>query len=335
MLALGALLSALFLFLTLRRIPHERLLQEIGQASLPILSLVLITKLVFFLLATCRTWLLLSAWRRHSFGTLFRSHLIGFAANNALPLRAGELVRLDYLARTGDLPHATCAPLVLVERLFDVVALAALLLAILPAAAETIPIGASAYVGSAVALVGLALAEGARRRPALLVSAVAGAASLLGERVHAFVHTKSERFAAGFAAVPSLWVLLGAAAVSLSAWLTGALSVQIWLWAFGVEAAWYAPALVLVCLAFGTAIPSTPGHIGTYHFFAVAGLTAAGVDAAAATSIAIVGHAASVLPYTLIALPVLLRSGVEGPPPAAAGVAPAAAGSPPPEVVDA
>src|SRR3712207_2306212 len=62
---------------------------------------------------------------------LFRVIVIGFAVNNVLPVRLGELVRTFLLCRSHGVPIAAALATVLLERLLDVVALCALMTLVL------------------------------------------------------------------------------------------------------------------------------------------------------------------------------------------------------------
>jgi uncharacterized protein (TIRG00374 family) len=66
-----------------------------------------------------------STWR------LFQVILIGFAVNNVLPLRLGELVRTFLLRRSDNVPIASSLATILIERLLDVVALCGIMTLVL------------------------------------------------------------------------------------------------------------------------------------------------------------------------------------------------------------
>ena len=64
--------------------------------------------------------------------------------------------------------------------------------------------------------------------------------------------------------------------------------------------------MVLVFLGFGAAIPSSPGYIGTYDYFAMRGLALFGVPTPVAASFALVGHVVALVPVSAVALAMLL-----------------------------
>ncbi|MBI5441118.1 MAG: flippase-like domain-containing protein [Deltaproteobacteria bacterium] len=306
-LLLGLATSAVFLALAFRKIPVRQVLSAVADVDLRILSLVLVTKVLFFTLASVRTSILLGTRRRYTFRQLFTSQIIGFVANNALPVRTGELVRIDDLAREGGLPRSGILPVVVVERLFDAASLGVLFVFALPFVAGRLPHGTALGVSLASTVLAIAVLYLLRRWPDRFVTLCEAAGRPLGARVEAFVLEKARNVAEGLRAIPSGAAVPGVAALSAGIWACAMASVQIWLWAFGIRLPWQAPLLVRVFLAFGLAVPSTPGHVGTYHYFAVAGLSAAGLDPVRGLSVAIVGHAAAIVPFTLLGIPVFLR----------------------------
>lgn len=67
---------------------------------------------------------------------------------------------------------------------------------------------------------------------------------------------------------------------------------------------WWGPGLILSLTALGTALPSSPGFVGTYHYFSALGVSTLGADPTTAASFALVAHAMAVAPYTVVGLAV-------------------------------
>jgi hypothetical protein len=66
------------------------------------------------------------------------------------------------------------------------------------------------------------------------------------------------------------------------------------------------PIVVIVFVAFGTMLPSSPGFVGTYHYFATAALVFMGIAEESAAAFATLAHLMAIVPFTLIALPFLM-----------------------------
>ena len=117
---------------------------------------------------------------------------------------------------------------------------------------------------------------------------------------------KCKRFVQDLATVTGGKNAVPAFVLSLLVWGVSMFTVTTWLWAFDVTLPWFTPFLVLLFLAFGMALPTTPGQVGTYHYFVAAALTTSGLDAVRALSIALVAHALVIIPFTVIGLPSLI-----------------------------
>ncbi len=298
----GLAISAGFLALLVRKIDLGRVADEIAKVRLEVLSLTLLTAFGGFLAMSCRSWVLLRPLRRYPFWTLFKSALVGFAGNNVLPLRMGELLRMDYLARRGGCPHSSVLAVVAMERLLDVSWLVLLFCSILPLAVMEGANLASVFVVGAVVFAALCtffVIARDQRRFGRLLRRLSG---FLGARISNWLGDKAVTFAEGLGALSSWRAAAGVFLITGVFWLMGFVSIRIVLWAFAIELPWYAPAVVLVFVAFGGALPSAPAFVGTYHYFAVLALTSMAVEADLAASVAVVQHAVVIVPFTVIAV---------------------------------
>ncbi len=306
-LGIGILVSCLLLFLSFRKIAFSDLSTHISKVALPILALGLLTRFSNFCLVALRSSFLFAPLHRYSFWFLFKSGLLAYAVNNIVPFRAGEVARIGYLSRRGKIPASSCLAVVAVERLLDLMAICVVIVCTLPSMAIDMPLGTPFYLAAGIMVTFIGGAMWVSRRPDVFVSLSARLAGLLGRSVRTFVEGKSKTFAEGLSALSSPVTVLAVTALSLLFWTIAALGIQIWIWAFGFDLPWYTPVVVLTFLTFGLAVPSTPGHIGSYHFFAAAAMMAVGLPEAESVSFAVVGHAMAVVPFTLLALPIFLR----------------------------
>lgn len=300
-------MSALFLWLTLRTVDLEAVGAALSEISLPVLSLALLTRGAAFLALGLRSRATVAPGGGHPWGDLVRSHLLGYTGNNVLPLRLGELLRIDYLARQGGLTRSFLVGTVAAERLMDT-----LLLLLLFAVTVPTVLGQSLLAGSFPLLAGgtggaLAVALVAVRWRGLpgLVEAVVRPVHPGAARTLAGV---AERSAEGLSALFHARWGPPALAATLLYWLLGMASLRIVMAAFGLELPFYAPAVVLAVTALGTALPSSPAFVGTYHYFSALGISVLGVEEATAASFALVAHAVAFVPFTLVGLAVFAGS---------------------------
>ena len=310
-LLLGCLVSGFFLFLLLGKLDLSDVWREIGQVHPGRLVLALVPGFFGFLAMAGRSATLFQPLVRLPFPTLFKSVLVSYAGNNVLPFRMGELLRVDYLARQGQVPHSSCLAILAVERLLDVVCLVALFfgLATLVVNLPSIPALALLAGGVGTALVVLFLVG---RDPKRWIGYLGRVTAFLPSSMSDWLIHQASRFAAGLAVLGSPKRMLGAASFSVGYWFSMMAGVLLILWAFDLTLPWYAPAVVLVFVTFGGMLPSTPAFVGTFHYFSSLALTFLGVDPTLAASFAIVQHAAGVVPWTLFSFAVLFGDYLRG-----------------------
>ena len=115
---LGFIISAIFLYLAFR---HSDWLEIWGYIRQVDYGVLLAAMPVFLLHLLARAWrwrfLLLPAGRP-AYSSLFGSMMIGFMANNLLPLRLGEFIRAYVLGRRENLGFSLVLATLVVERIF-------------------------------------------------------------------------------------------------------------------------------------------------------------------------------------------------------------------------
>jgi uncharacterized protein (TIRG00374 family) len=309
-LALGLALSALLLWLSLRSLD----LREVGRALatanwvwfLPICGL---TLLAFWLRAVRWGWLLHSV-KPIGVGSLFSATMIGFAANNLLPARLGELVRPWALGSSERISRSSAFATIIVERVVDmfcVLLLFAFALVLHPFPLRVQQAGLLAF---AVNLVLFGLLVVIERNPAQ------------GERLAGWVERRAparvapkaasllRNFSAGLGVFRHGRGLLWVTAYSTLMYAVTALGLQACMAAFDMTVPWYAGIVLLVITAFGMMIAPTPGYLGAIQYACVLGLSLFGIDRAIGFSFSLYYHLTQFLPITVVGLIYLGRAGL-------------------------
>ncbi len=126
---LGLALTAVFLVIALHGIQFGQLALAFREINLVYLGLSvgLFAVNVFFRALMWRVTT--RAFGRVDLSTLFGGVVVGYLANNLLPLRAGEFVRAYYLTARSGISVAVSFSTICIERMTDVILLALLLLA--------------------------------------------------------------------------------------------------------------------------------------------------------------------------------------------------------------
>ncbi|RJX20317.1 MAG: UPF0104 family protein [Ammonifex sp.] len=190
-----------------------------------------------------------------AFPTLFGGVIIGYMANNLLPLRAGELVRSYYFSVRADVSCTAAFSTVCVERLLDVFSLLLLLMLGLCWGVRGLVPQAAVVALSFLALVLLIgvliftclarLNSSRQKSPAILLN--------IQNRVKEFIQPISK-----LQQPKTLVALIG---LSLAAWASNYVSMLV-LINTGGENQLEAALLLLLFVNLGLLVPSTPGALG-------------------------------------------------------------------------
>ncbi|HLB27330.1 MAG TPA: lysylphosphatidylglycerol synthase transmembrane domain-containing protein [Dehalococcoidia bacterium] len=228
--------------------------------------------------------------------TLYPIVIIGYMANNLLPLRTGEFVRAYVLGERHGVSKMSALGTIAVERVFDGVVLVGFLvaagavlglneeltvLAIAMSAAFAVLLALFVYVASSP--------ERARRWTEWAIALLPGP---LRERAHALASS----FLDGLQSLqnPSLVVLM--LGVSLAAWLLEAFMYYLVGRSFSIDEGFAAYMMVAAAANLAITLPSTSGGIGPFELLAKETLTFLGTGSAVAGAYAIALHGFLLLP---------------------------------------
>jgi uncharacterized protein (TIRG00374 family) len=213
--------------------------------------------------------------------------LIGYLANNILPARLGELVRVHYLGDRERLSRASALGTVVVERVVDLVAVVAIASVALLVLSVRGIVASAVLVGAAVAglfLVILVLGIVAHRIPG-------------AERIGAIVdrwptiRSLARSLQGGLAVASRPRTLAEALLVSAASWTVSILALAAVGQAIGVELSIGQAALISSGVALASAVPAGPSNLGTFEFAAVEIGKAIGIPADSAFAMALLVHA--------------------------------------------
>lgn len=252
---------------------------------------------------------------------LWHAIAIGFAANNILPFRAGEVLRVAAVSQLGRVPFPTVLSSVAVERVMDALATAGLLsLALVLADIDpslTLSEGGRpiAAIANTVGLLGLsALAIAAlmawQRAHALALLRRLLPRSRLGDALLHF----AERILLGIVALGQPATGLAVVAWSLVLWLCTAASFQAMFHAFGFAIPFTGALILQGALMIGIALPQAPGYVGVFET-AMAGTLAAlyGIPLEAGFAYGLLYHVTTFIPITLLGAWSAVTTGIRRP----------------------
>lgn len=314
-LAIAVLLLAWFL-------RHARLADvwvEIRDGRPGLLLLAVATTLATYVLRSFRWQYLVRALGPVRFGSAFAATVIGFAVNFLLPGRVGEVVRPYLLAREERLSATSTFATIILERILDLVTVLVLfgvfLLVFDPGHSRVDPstfravrmgglLSGAFGVGMLALFFVLAGYPDALARAALHIEHV-----LPGRMAHAFSRVV-HMFVTGLGAVRQPVRLMTTFLLSFPLWLSIAAGIFLVTRAFHMEVPFTGAFVLMAILIVGVAVP-TPGAIGGFHEayrFAVTSFYS--VPNERAIGAAIVLHAISFLPVTLLGIIFMAREGM-------------------------
>lgn len=312
---MGVAVSALLLWWSLRGVRWPEVRAELAAVRLlPLLAAIAVATSTFALRAIRWRGLL----RRPDGGTLpwgprWHATAIGFTANNILPLRAGELARAWAVTRLGGVGFVPALTSLVVERLFDLFTLIAslglgLLLSDLPATTTLggQPIGRAATVMGAAALAALATGIALVLRPAWGERALARLVPFAGLRTRLLGLFRG--VVAGLAPLGDPRALAVVVLWSLAVWGANALSFHLTFIAFDIPVGFGGALLLQALLAFGVAVPSTPGYAGVFEAVIVAALSLYAVPRSLAFAYAVTYHVTTFVPIVVLGCLSLART---------------------------
>lgn len=318
-------ITALFLYLVLRKVEPAKLWQALTQVYWPLLVPVVLVYLAGFIPRAQKWRIILGRIKPVSLDGCLGYILVGCAANSLLPARLGELVRAFICGRREQVPATSVLSTIVLERVLEVLSLLVLLCAVVWATGRG-ELYQLALVGLAVCLglmAGLFLLQ---QRPGWLLKLVAllpwpG----LRERAQGWLTT----FVEGLAVVKSPARLGAVIVLGWAVYLIEGAAYWLLAYAFDMQVT-YLQVLFVLCFIFvGMTIPSTVGNIGPLQYFCVLGLGCFGVDSSTALIYSVFINAMMYLTVplglaymhaygaTLSSLRSQIGAGSEAPPPSA------------------
>lgn len=297
---LGILISVVCLIFLGRHIDFSKSFEVIrGVHPLMFLAIIAIY-LLTFPLRSLRWRIMMNSFGVKQDGIFIQSLFIGFAGNNLLPMRGGELLRMEAFSRRTGIRHATALSSIVLEKVFDVIILMLFLVAAFFGMKKDIPLlrhtmyfivpGTLSVAAAIFAMsrYGDRIVEWLEARKRVWSNFLARVLKNVNESLH-FVRTRES----------TLKIIL----LSLLIW-----SIEVSVYAVGLRAIGIERALLLVSVTglvmvnFSILIPSSPGYIGVFQAALVLTLAIFNIPKADALAASIIIHAGQFIPVSILGL---------------------------------
>ena len=261
-------------------------------------------------------YLLEGAGYRVPVRALFSTVAVGRAANNVIPARGGDLLRIESMREVARIPAFVTVGTLFAERLLDGVVLATwILLGALLMGNGGIPLLTGIALSSGTAL-GVVLVALAAKRPDAAERVVWRASRRLPPRWHTRVTRAAAHFVEGLGAFRGrrrVAVVVGTSAVM---WLADVAMFVVVGRAFGLDLQLGAYFLLEGVGNLALAVPTTAAGLGSFDYLTYLVARGVDIDEHTATAYVLTMHALVVLPVTILgallvrpALPRFFRGG--------------------------
>lgn len=309
----GIAISAVFLYIAFRGQNFGEIRASLGRVELWWLAPALLMYFVGVWIRAVRWSILLRPLTPGvTSRSLFPTVVVGYMANNVLPLRTGEIVRSYLVGQQYGVRKTSVLATIAVERIFDGFTMLGFMLAatlFVSFTSQLQHLAIIAFVIFTVLLIGLFLLTLGGDLIDRLLQLILGPLPI---RVADTVQRMTESFLGGLGVFRNRGDLLRVASYSLLAWLSEASMYYLIARGFSEvirEAMGIAATLMTTGVAnMATLIPSSPGYIGQFEFGVRLVLNGAlGVPEAQALAYAILVHAALYFPITLWGIVIWFR----------------------------
>ena len=305
---IGLVISAAAVYLSLNKVDFRGLWNSFQSANYYFLIPAGILQFFcFFFKGVGWRFLLLPAKKEVRVSSTISVLVIGLMVNNLFPAKMGELARAYLIGERENLPKSLCLSTIMVEHLLDILVLLIFLILLMPLVSLPPWLKASGMGLGFLALAMIVFLFLVMRREEKFLKWVTRATAWVPERFREKIQGILKSMLQGMRVVTGRYILY--AFISLVAmWCTVFVVAYLQMAAFGFFLPFTAPIMVIIFMAFGKVIPSSPGGIGTLHYLIIVVLMSFGVSKEAALGCAILMHGYGFLIEVLTGLVLLFSS---------------------------
>jgi len=315
----GIAISGLFLYLAFHTSDFGKIVSILVSLRYGWFIWSLAAAAIHLFLKSVRWQFILSSLKHITVVSAFSNVMIGLMANNLLPARMGEFVRLYSMAKTEKLSKSAVLSTLIVERLFDGYCLILFLV-----------------IGFSLGNFSLAPTVLLLIRRASIIALVIYTCVLIGliflkqyslPLIHKFKQRKADSKATQFILeklvlfIEGLRILKGLKSItivvvlSILIWLSAVTSTYLLMFMFetngvtmGNNVGFIGNIYLLGVVAIGSMIPASPGFIGTYEWFSKSVLMTFNINEPTIDSFIIFSHGSGYILYTFTGLLIFFRS---------------------------
>jgi hypothetical protein len=282
-------------------VDRDQFFQQLGKLDWRFVALAVIFDLSIYLCGGWRWSFMLRPIASVRYWRAVQSIYIGLFANEVLPLRTGEVIRCYLLAYWSHIPLTHTLSSAAIERVLDGVWLVTAFLI------TSMLIDLPGYLVEASRLLGLFLA---------VLLGILIAIAYWKHHAHTFVSNSKwvaalQRLIDGLHAMGNARTMFGALGISAIYLLLQIFSVYWLMVGYNIGLSFWAASAVLIITRLGTAVPNTPGNVGSFQVFCVLALGLFGIDKSTAAGFSLVLFLTLTLPLLIGGLVAVALTGLK------------------------
>ena len=283
----GLIISAIAIWLLVRISNWGEVIQSVSLMK-PIWLVPVLAVFILSMGLRALAWMVLLQYKA-TYGRVFLTLNEGYLLNNVFPFRLGELGRAFLLSQATELSGFFVLSTIVIERAYDLIIAASLLLATLPLVlgvemGQTIPF--TVFFIVVLGLITMFLLARNRQWIKSKLEDYSLARPVFKERIL----PRIDSILAGLGVLTRWDQFILSFFLMLLSWFFGAVQLYILTISFGVEVEFWWIGFVLGVAALGIALPSAPAGLGVYEVAVVGAFSLVGVPASQALAIALVSH---------------------------------------------
>ncbi len=305
----GIPLSIFFLWLALKGVNFTKALALIKKANYRFVIVTAAVVIADFSMRSLRWRILLAPIKLIKYIELLSTVFISFMANNVLPLRAGEVIRIFLIGQKEEISKTSAVGTIIIERMMDIFAI--LSLSTLVFMSHPFPnyirsmwiIFLAVLVGLIVILYGLMYF---RNKTLYLLNRFI--LRFLPDKLENKIENLINDFINGLEILKKGHHLFLSIVISIGVWSINALAFYFVAQGLGLTQITYTGAiLVMTIVTLGISLPSSPGFVGVYEAAGIGACLLLGVEKSRAAAFIMLIHAVQILTILAVGMFFLTR----------------------------
>ena len=302
----GALVSIALIAAILYYVDFGTMLDSIRAADYRLLAIATVLSFIW-LFVRAKVWQTLLRDKPTYKDVLFSAGE-GYLLNNFLPFRLGEIGRAFLLSRKSGMQFGEILPTIFIERSVDLAFSAAIFLAALPFVVGTKGSERIGIIVGVIVIIGLVVMYIVARNNQWALD-LFHKLSARWPAIQKFGGSFLESFFAGLGVLTDGWLFLRFLFWMTLDWAIALVAYYLMILAYFPQAQWIWGLFILGAAAFGGAVPSLPGAVGTFEGAVAGALTLLANDQSTALAVALTARFYNYLNSGVIGGIGLLREG--------------------------